>query len=52
METCLYSYCLSTFFMQNYIHRLEYSITQLEPRKAVMKVIKTSLTDLANDDPL
>ena len=52
MEACHYSYCLPTFFMQNYIHRLEYSITQLEPRKVVMKVIKTSLSDLANDDPL
>ena len=38
--------------MQNYIHRLEYSIAQLEPRKVVMEVIKTSLSDLANDDPL
>ena len=52
MEACHYSYCLSTFFMQNCIHRLEYSITQLEPRKFVMKVIKTLLSDLANDDPL
>ena len=27
----LFISCLSTFFMQNNIHRLEYSITQLEP---------------------
>ena len=28
-----------------WIHRLEYSITQLEPRKVVMEVIKTLLSD-------
>ena len=29
-----------------------YLITELEPRKVVMDVIKTSLSDLAKDDPL